>query len=94
MKKSIVLLAIASLSSPVMAEESWLDSLKNFIGLGDSSQTVTNAASENLPNTNEIVSVLTESLSINSDQASGGLGALFNLVKNNIYMTIIYAKLR
>jgi hypothetical protein len=84
MKKSIIFLAIASLSAPVMAEESWFDSLKNFIGLGDSSQVASEAVSENLPNTNEIVSVLTESLSISSDQASGGLGALLNLVKSNI----------
>lgn len=84
MKKSIIFLAIASLSTPVMAEDSWFDSLKNFIGLGDSSQAVAKSTSENLPNANEIVSVLTDALSINSDQASGGLGALFNLVKNNI----------
>jgi len=84
MKKSILFLAIASLSAPVMAEDSWFDSLKNFIGLGDSSQVASEGASENLPNANEIVSILTESLSINSEQASGGLGALLNLVKSNI----------
>jgi len=80
MKKTIILLTISTLSTSAIAEEtSWLDSLKNFVGLGD-------AKEETLavPNTSGLVDLLTSSLGVNTEQASGGMGAIFNYVKNNV----------
>ncbi len=86
MKKSILLLTIASLSTPVIAQEaSWLDKLKNLVGLGeDKTQVTEQPTATGMPNTDEMTSILSSSLSINSEQATGGLGAIFNYVKNNV----------
>jgi hypothetical protein len=80
MKKLIILLTITTLSTSAIAEEtSWLDSLKNFVGLGEvKEETVT------VPSTSGLVDMLTSSLGVNTDQASGGMGAIFNYVKNNV----------
>jgi hypothetical protein len=93
MKKLIVLLTLVTLSTSVLAEEaSWLDSLKNLIGLGEvKEQSVesnikanTNADISVMPSTEGLVTMLTSALDINTDQASGGMGAILNYVKNNI----------
>lgn len=90
MKKSILFLTIASLSTPVIAEEaSWFDKLKSLVGLGEEKTQVAEQKAENtvtnhLPSADGMVSMLTNSLSVNSDQAAGGLGAIFNYVKNNV----------
>jgi hypothetical protein len=80
MKKLIVLLTISTLSFSAMAEEtSWLDSLKNFVGLGE-----TKEQAVKLPSTDGLVDMLTGSLNVNAEQASGGMGAIFNYVKSNV----------
>jgi hypothetical protein len=93
MKKLIVLLTISTLSTSVLAEESsWLDSLKNLVGLGEAKEqsvdtnTNTNKITESLamPSTDGLVSMLTSSLGVNTDQASGGMGSILNYVKNNV----------
>ena len=89
MKKSILFLAIASLSTPVIAEEaSWFDKLKSMVGLGEDktqvAEQVEEKAATNMPSADGMVSMLTNSLSVNSEQATGGLGAIFNYVKNNV----------
>lgn len=83
MKKLIVLLAVSTLSTSVLAEEtSWLDSLKNLVGLGDAKeQTVDTSA---MPSADGLVDMLTGSLDVNSAQATGGMGAILNYVKNNV----------
>lgn len=83
MKKLIMLLAISTLSTSVLAEEtSWLDSLKNLIGLGDAKeQTVDTSA---MPSADGLVDMLTGAMDVNSAQASGGMGAILNYVKNNV----------
>ncbi|WP_189377947.1 DUF2780 domain-containing protein [Thalassotalea profundi] len=80
MKKLIVLLTISTLSCSVLAEESsWFDSLKSLVGLGDTQeQTVTT------PTASGLVDMLTSSLDVNASQASGGMGAILNYVKNNV----------
>lgn len=79
MKKFILLLAVTTLNSPVMAAEtSWLDSLKNLVGLGD-----TQEQSAKL-NTDGLVNMLTNGLNVNNEQAAGGMGAILNYVKNNV----------
>lgn len=80
MKKLILLLTLFTLSNTAIAQEtSWLDSLKNFIGLGESKE-----LAADLPSTQGLVDMLTSSLNVNSEQASGGMGAILNYVKNNI----------
>jgi hypothetical protein len=83
MKKLIVLLTISALSTSALAQEtSWLDSLKNLVGLGDDTEQM--VAAPAMPNTDGLVDMLTSSLDVNADQASGGMGAIFNYVKNNV----------
>jgi hypothetical protein len=67
-----------SLSTQVHAE-GFLDSLKEFLGFGDSkTETVEQ------PTIDGLLSALTDNLDVSSDQAKGGLASLFNYAKNNI----------
>lgn len=85
MKKLIVLLTVSTLSTSVLAEEtSWLDTLKNLVGLGDAKEQTVDANTSVMPSTNGLVDMLTGALDVNADQASGGMGAIFNYVKNNV----------
>lgn len=85
MKKLIVLLTISTLSSSAIAQEtSWFDSLKNLVGLGENQEKIIEVEKPAVPNTDGLVNMLTGSLDVNADQASGGMGAIFNYVKNNI----------
>jgi hypothetical protein len=92
MKKLIVLLTISTLSTSVLAEEtSWLDSLKNLVGLGEIKEQSVEAKAQSLdadvsvmPSTTGLVDMLTSALNVNTDQASGGMGAILNYVKNNV----------
>lgn len=93
MKKLVLLLTVSTLSTSALAQEtSWLDSLKDLVGLGETAteqkvekteeakQAVVDAA----PSASGLVDMLTQSLNVNSEQASGGMGAIFNYVKNNV----------
>jgi hypothetical protein len=81
MKKLILLLTVTTLSSSAMAAEtSWLDSLKNLVGLGETQE---QSAVEKL-SSDGLVNMLTSGLGVNTEQASGGMGSLLNYVKNNV----------
>lgn len=87
MKKRIIALTIATLSSPVYAEEtSWLDSLKSFIGLGESnsSEKVAESGAEAGVSAQAMIAAVASSLNVNQQQAEGGLASLFNFAKGNI----------
>ena len=91
MKKLIVMLTISTLSASVHAEEtSWLDSLKSLVGLGETKEQVNTtenkveAEAAAMPSADGLVGMLTSGLNVNSDQASGGMGAILNYVKNNV----------
>lgn len=85
MKKLIVLLTVSTLSTSVLAQEtSWFDSLKSLIGLGDAQEQSVNASTPTTPSANGLVDMLTNTLGVNTDQATGGMGSIFNYVKNNI----------
>jgi hypothetical protein len=84
MKNHLLIITIVSLSFPVMAEDSWLDSLKSFVGLSKTKDKVEQQTTSSALNTSDMVSLLTDSLSVKPSQAAGGLGSLFNLVKNNV----------
>lgn len=79
MKRIALLLTIFTLTFSAQSHaEGWFDSLKNMLGMGEEE---TQPAA---PNTGDMISMLTENLGVNADQASGGLGSLFNYVKGNI----------
>ena len=66
-----------------MAQEtSFFDSLMQLIGLGDSKEQSVDTSS--IPSSQGLVDMLSSSLNVNADQASGGMGAIFNYVKNNV----------
>lgn len=85
MKKLIVLLTLSTLSSSVLAQEtSWLDSLKNLVGLGEAKEQTVETSASAMPSAEGLVGMLTSGLGVNNNQASGGMGAIFNYVKNNV----------
>ncbi|MDX2367887.1 MAG: DUF2780 domain-containing protein [Colwellia sp.] len=92
MKKLIVLLTISTLSTSVLAQEtSWLDSLKDLVGLGEATEQSVDAKVQSvetdalvMPSTEGLVGMLTSGLNVNTDQASGGMGSILNYVKNNV----------
>jgi len=96
MKKIIVLLTLSTLSGSAIAEEtSWFDSLKSLVGLEEKAKdsvataesTITESTiteSATVESTKGLVETLTSSLGVNTEQASGGMGAIFNYVKNNV----------
>lgn len=92
MKKTILVLALTSINfSAVAAETSWLDSLKSFVGLNESTPAATEetvqtakAAATDMLNTDGLLSMLTSSLNVSDTQAEGGMGSIFNYVKENV----------
>jgi len=95
MKKlaSLILVSTLTFSAASHAEESWFDSFKSMLGLGDTAEEVAaeselqNAAegsAEAAPSMTGMISALTENLNVSSDQAEGGLASLMNYVKNNV----------
>jgi hypothetical protein len=85
MKKLIVLLTISTLSSTAIAQEtSWFESLKNLVGLGDTTEQSVEANTPAVQNTDGLVDMLTSSLDVNADQASDGMGAILNYIKDNV----------
>tara|TARA_R110000737_G_scaffold139310_1_gene170179 strand:- start:294 stop:857 length:564 start_codon:yes stop_codon:yes gene_type:complete len=85
MKKLIILLTVSTLSSSAIAQEtSWFESLKNLVGLGDNTEQSVEITSVKTPSTDGLIDMLASSLDVNTDQASGGMGAIFNYVKNNV----------
>ena len=85
MKKLIMLLTVSTLSTSALAQESsWLDTLKNLVGLGETKEQTVAESQSAMPSTSGLVDMLTSSLDVNSEQASGGMGAIFNYVKNNV----------
>ena len=85
MKKLIVLLTMTTLSTSVLAQEtSWFDTLKNLVGLGETKTESVQSDAIAMPSTSGLVDMLTSGLNVNTDQASGGMGAILNYVKNNV----------
>jgi len=77
MKKIALLLAITALSiAPQSQAQSWLDSLKSMVGLSEEKAAT--------PNISDMVSSVSDPLGVTQAQANGGLGSLFNYVKNHI----------
>tara|TARA_R110000737_G_scaffold15182_3_gene31665 strand:- start:4107 stop:4670 length:564 start_codon:yes stop_codon:yes gene_type:complete len=85
MKKLLILLTISTLSTSAIAQEkSWFESLKSLVGLSDNTEQSVEPAPVKTASTDGLVDMLTSSLEVNTEQASGGMGAIFNYVKNNV----------
>ncbi|MBU2869513.1 DUF2780 domain-containing protein [Colwellia sp. E2M01] len=100
MKRIFLLLTLTVLSTSALAEEkSWFDSVKSFVGLEETKDEVSaekNAMAEKstvaaakvedttATASKGLVDMLTSSLNVDSEQASGGMGAIFNYVKGNV----------
>ncbi|MFT5312051.1 MAG: hypothetical protein ACI8Z9_000528 [Paraglaciecola sp.] len=77
MNRLNLLFFVAMLSTtPQTQAQSWLDSLKSMMGIEQEKAEALNI--------NDMVSTVTDSLGVTQQQASGGLGSLFTLAKNNI----------
>lgn len=79
MKKLATLFVLLTFAfSQQVYAQSWLDSIKNALGLGGET------AEAAVPNVKDMVGMLTESLEVDQGQAEGGLGSIFNYVKGNV----------
>ncbi|MBU2876478.1 DUF2780 domain-containing protein [Aliiglaciecola lipolytica] len=78
MKHIAILLTVATLTFSAQSHaEGWFDSLKSMFGMSEE-------AEETVPTTSAMVGSLIENLNVDSSQAEGGLGSLFNYVKGNL----------
>jgi hypothetical protein len=93
-------ISLTLLSTQVLAEESWLDKIKNAIGLGsDKPEQVEETANDeteganvldnlknlgSVPSADGLLTMLTSNLGVTNEQASGGMGALLNYAKENV----------
>jgi hypothetical protein len=95
MKKlaSLILVSTLTFSVASHAEESWFDSFKSMLGLGDTAEEVAaeseeenavEGSAEAAPSMTGMINALAENLNVSSDQAEGGLASLMNYVKNNV----------
>lgn len=78
MKKLTALVMILSLgfAQPLYAQ-SWLDSIKSALGFGEETE-------QPMPNVNDMVKMLSDSLEVDQTQAEGGLGSIFNYLQSNV----------
>ena len=87
MLKKIIFISLAlTIAQPAHAE-GWLDSVKGFFGMGETEEVTAVAAdavSDAMPNSGDMVKLLTDSLGVTESQATGGLGSLFNYAKTNL----------
>jgi hypothetical protein len=89
MKKSALALLVTLNFSAHANAEGWLDSLKNLVGLGDTTEhtsTAPTAAKQaaETPDIMGMISQVSESLNVNSAQAEGGVASIVNFAKNNL----------
>lgn len=81
MKKLSALLVVLTfaISQPVYAQ-SWWDSIKSAVGLGDDSETVAQEEKEQA-SASGLVSMIADNLNVDEKQAEGGLGSIFGYVQ-------------
>ncbi len=87
-KLPILLLASTLVFSSQSHAEGWWDSIKSMLGMGEAAPTqvadVTQTATDALPSAAGLLSSITDNLGVTPEQASGGLGAIFNFAKQNV----------
>lgn len=71
-----ITLAIGLVAAQPVQAQSWWDSFKSAIGLGEEKAKEANVG--------DMVSMLTDQLNIDKKQATGGLGSLFALAQSNL----------
>ena len=77
-KLSIIFTLIALTLAPQANAQSWFDSIKSMLGFESAEQ------QEKQPSMTDMIKSVTDSLGVTNKQAEGGLGSIFNYVKNNI----------
>ena len=91
MKKVLCFSAVLLISTSVVAEESWWNTILNTLGLGEQSQDV--ASGQEVPeiasqtgdlNIQGLISHLTSRLNVSEAQAQGGLASLMNYAKQSL----------
>ena len=77
MKASYVFILVTALAfSPQSQAEGWLDSIKSMLGI--------EAESPAMPNVDDMISAVSDSVGIDESQAKGSLASIFNYAKENI----------
>jgi hypothetical protein len=77
MKISYLLIVVSALAfSPQSHAEGWLDSIKSMLGM--------EADTAAMPNVEDMISSVSESVGIDKSQAEGSLASVFNYAKENI----------
>ena len=79
MKKILLIVAILSFASHVVAEESWWNKVLNVVGLGED---ITEQVQG--PDLTGLLNSVTSNLGVTTEQAQGGMAALFNYAKQNV----------
>ena len=93
MKKYVLACALTLSISGAAHAEGWLDSLKGFVGLDESTEQVetkTEAVAEEVKEASSSLDILglvgsvSKSLNVSDEQAEGGMASLFNLAKSSL----------
>lgn len=82
MKKILIITIFMTLTSSAHAQESWWQSLLNTVGLGNS-ETVSEKAEDSV-SIEGLIRSLTSNLGVTTEQAQGGIAAIFNYAKQNV----------
>ncbi len=90
MKKHLLACALTLSISSTANAEGWLDSVKSFVGLGESTEQVETSAAKEVEEASSSLDILglvgsvTDGLGVNKEQAEGGVASLFNLAKSSL----------
>ncbi len=79
MKYLLLIATLAIFSSSAMAQQSWWNSVLSAVGLADEQPEAVKT-----PNIDGLLNSVTSNLGVTSEQAKGGIAALFNFAKQNI----------
>jgi hypothetical protein len=78
-KLSAILIVLAFGATQPVYAQSWWDSIKSAVGMGDE----TAAAAEESASASGLVSMIADNLSVNEEQAEGGMGSIFGFVQQH-----------
>lgn len=79
-KLSAILIVLAFGATQPVYAQSWWDSIKSAVGMGDETA---EEAEEESASASGLVSMIADNLSVNEEQAEGGMGSIFGFVKEH-----------
>jgi hypothetical protein len=84
MKKFVSIVFISTLTFSVAshAQDSWFDSLKSMVGLGDDVEE--SVEQPTLPSADGLMQALQSNLNVSPEQAEGGMASIMNYVQGNV----------